>query len=200
MSVNQQLDPHLKRLFYGIIAEHCNFAMIATNGFNQALSFRSEANSSVGSTDWEKMRYANDLLWFSIHAFINAAANISKCLWPDPTRKTDESFHTRGTELRKDLAVRGNSPLSSRKLRNHLEHMDERFEEWWLKSKKHNIARRTTGPIKGSIVGLAEDEKFEWFDPEQMIVVFQGDKFNLQEIMDEIVALKSRAEKLSLTH
>src|SRR5579862_3776447 len=97
----------------------------------------------------------NNRAFFHIQAFLVAAANVSKLLWPSGNRK-------RGNELRRLLSVTEDSPIANRTLRNHFEHFDERIDSWTTKSKHHMFIDRTilvgpTGPEyhRGGIVGVA---------------------------------------------
>ena len=70
-----------------------------------------------------------DAIWRSIHGLLSAAANLSKLLWPasrDPVRRE------RGAWLRKELGIDDTSPMRARTMRDHLEHFDERLEDWCL--------------------------------------------------------------------
>src|SRR2546428_224252 len=62
-----------------------------------------------------------DRCWFALLGLLTAAANISKLLW---------GSHPRRADLRALLGVEDDSPLRVRKLRNDLEHFDERLDEW----------------------------------------------------------------------
>jgi hypothetical protein len=64
--------------------------------------------------------------WCSIQSILVASGNVSKILWPA------KKYKLRGDRLRRILNVEEDSPLSSRKFRNHFEHYDERVEEWFL--------------------------------------------------------------------
>jgi hypothetical protein len=90
-----------------------------------------------------------DRLWFAVHGFLSAAANVSKILWPTVaearlnSKRADVSGperarKARGDELREILLVSEDSPLRSRDFRNHFEHFDERLEDWAL-SPRHNL-------------------------------------------------------------
>ena len=62
---------------------------------------------------------AMDRIWCSVQAFLVAAGNISKLLWP-PKPLLPE----RGAELRANLSVGDDSPLEPRTFRNHFEYFD----------------------------------------------------------------------------
>jgi hypothetical protein len=189
------MDEMLLRVYRSQVRGQCEFALMAATDINAGLdtyrtaseSLRNEAKEDFLQT-MQNLNAAKDRIWFSLNAFLNAVANVSKLLWPHPKRKTAKHFPARGKELREALGVACDSPLQYRTVRNHFEHVDERIEAWWLKSERHNIASRTMGTLEG-IEGLEQNEFFEQFDPDQLIVAFQGDVFELQPIADEIATL-----------
>jgi len=65
-----------------------------------------------------------DRIWYSVHAFLTASANIAKVL--NPT-KGDES---RGIELRAAYDIGKGALLMDKSMRNALEHYDEHFEKY----------------------------------------------------------------------
>lgn len=188
----------LLQVYRSQVKSQCEFALMAAYDLNVGLaahrvasgSMRGEPGPNAGDA-MQEMRVAGDRIWYSLNAFLNAVANVSKLLWPHPRRRTAKDFPNRGEELRENLGVSDDSPLQYRTVRNHFEHVDERIEEWWLESERHNIAQRSMGPLGMGIEGLEQKEFFEQFDPAQLIAAFQGDLFELQPIADEISALLS---------
>jgi hypothetical protein len=185
----------LLSLFQEAVGEQCEFALAAASSINPALQ-QLGAKSGNG-VDWDAHKQAQHQLWFMMHALLNAAANLSKHLWPNEGRRTREAFPDRGEQLRRSLDVPDDSPLANRTLRNHFEHLDERLEHWWLTDEQHNIARRTIGPLEGSIEGLSAEQKFEWFDPQKLILAFRGDLFEIQPLVNAIVTLKEKTDAVN---
>lgn len=206
------MDDMLLQVYRSQVKSQCEFALIAARDLNEALVTSNRAFQLMRelpkkgdgdspdiaeimrvadqkSASSAEMHAVRDRIWFSLNAFLNAVANVSKLLWPAPKRRTAKEFPNRGEELRGSLGVAEDSPLQYRTVRNHFEHIDERIEEWWLKSERHNIASRMIGPLGKAIQGLDQNELFEQFDADQLIAAFQGDVFELQPIMDEISAL-----------
>lgn len=88
--------------------------------------------------------------------------------------------------------------ISNRSMRDHLVHLDERFEHWWDNSTNHNIVRHLTGPrnsIGGNAIG--PQDIFEQYIPHQRILIFRGQEQNIQELVDHIVTLHNRSQSLS---
>jgi hypothetical protein len=83
----------------------------------------------------EAMRsYAKDAVrgdfWYHMRVFLNFAADVSKFFFPP--RSQEVRTKKRAEDLRQLFLVPDGSPLNDagRKIRNHLEHIDERFDEW----------------------------------------------------------------------
>jgi len=151
------------QIFQHEVERQCKFALIAAQDLNQALQ----------SPDMDR-------IWYSVQAFLVAAGNISKLLWPSKPH-----LPKRGDELRASLSVEDSSPLQPRKFRNHFEHFDERLENWAVSSKRHNFADSNVGP-PGMIVGLDPEDYIRNFDTTNFAVTFRGDVYHLQPIVDAV--------------
>jgi hypothetical protein len=127
---------------------------------------------------------------------------VSKTLFPTPNRATATKFAERGNILRELVAVEDSSPLhwQERALRNHLEHLDERFEQWWLDDPSHNIARHQFGPLGQVVSGVHTSGMFEQFDPVEFVLAFQGDVYELRPVMAELTRLTHKSSELLATH
>ena len=66
--------------------------------------------------------------------FCGHAALVSKILRPQKNKKRPQSIN-RGEYLRRVLNIEAAEPALDRSLRNHLEHVDERLEDWIVKNK-----------------------------------------------------------------
>ena len=157
------METMILRIFQGEVERQCRFALIAVEDLNQALS-----------TD------DRDRIWYSIQAFLVAAGNVSKLLWP-----TRPLLPERGAELRESLSVSDESLLEPRKFRNHFEHFDERLEEWATSSERRNFADSSIGP-PGMIVGLEPGDFLRNFDTTNFAVTFRGDVYHLQPVTEAI--------------
>lgn len=67
----------------------------------------------------------------AIRAALQATANVSKIFWPQP--RTAKAV-ARGERLRALTQLPDNHALAMRHLRNHVEHMDERLDDWTANS------------------------------------------------------------------
>jgi len=159
----QVMEKMVLRIFQREVERQCRFALIAVQDLSQALQ--------AGDMD---------RIWYSVQAFLVAAGNISKLLWPAKPRLPE-----RGAELRASLSIDGESPLEPRRFRNHFEHFDERLEAWATSSERHNFADSNVGP-PGMIVGLEPGDYLRNFDTTGFAVTFRGDTYPLQPVTNAI--------------
>lgn len=118
-------------------------------------------------------------IFYGIQSLLNAGANISKMLWGQRGGKAEQR-----QRLRDSIGISDDSPLREVTMRNHFEHMDERIDRWWSESLRHNYADKNIGPRGRAIVGLDTIDMFRLFDPQTADIVFWGQEFNLQALVD----------------
>jgi hypothetical protein len=108
---------------------------------------------------------------------LNAGANISKAFWGSGGK-----LSVQRKPLRDSISLDDNSPLREVTMRNNFEHFDERIDRWWKESKQHNLIDFNIGlAVKG-----AEDiDILRNFDPKSKEMIFGGERFNLQNLLDE---------------
>lgn len=155
------------RLFQTQLLEQCQSVVVAAQGMNLSIS---------------KGVYGDDF-WRYAQAFVTAAANINKLLWGQRGKYADQR-----KALRESVGVRDDSPLKTTTMRNHFEHIDERLDKWWSESTTRNHVDRSVGP-PDMIHGLTDLELFRGFDPATLQLRFWGDRYDLQEIVDEVVRI-----------
>ncbi len=134
-----------------------------------------------------------DGIFGAIQAVLAAAGNASKLLWPGtPTRVIPD----RGQVLRERLGIPDDSPLRNRRIRNHLEHFDERLEAFFA-----NGDRSWSDIIVGSEPGSRPDyprtDYFRRYDPETDEVGFSYEVIMLKPIRHELHRI---AELVALRH
>ncbi len=164
------METMILRIFQREVERQCRFALIAVQDLNKKLQ----------TTEMDR-------IWYSVQAFLVAAGNISKLLWP---RKP--LLPQRGAELRASLFVDDDSPLKPRTFRNHFEHFDERLEKWATSSERHNFADSNVGPL-GAIGGLEPGDFLRNFDITDFAVTFRGDVYHLQPLTNAIHNLWQKA-------
>jgi len=209
------VDKVPQTIFFMEVERQCKFALMAYEDLNQALTDyyqpRPESptvsyedviqrqSSTASYEQWlsamdsyEQMRKAaKDRLWCSVQAFLVAAGNISKLLWPS-YRKGEELIPERGPELRVSLAVEEDSPLAPRTLRNHFEHFDVRLEQWAVSSKPRVFVDSNIGPVS-MISDFKPGDRLRHFDPTTFTVYFREDTYHLRPIIEAIQAIHPRA-------
>jgi hypothetical protein len=164
------MDLMLLRAFQSQVVLQCLFAIRAAN----------EINSCLPRTDFVGVFYG-------VQNVLNAAANIKKALWG-----SNPAMEAARLPLRDSLGVADSSPLRQVGMRNNYEHFDERLDKWWRDSKLHNKVDLVIGS-RDAINGLDTDDGFRMFDPQTTDVMFWGQKFNINDIINEIVVLHSKA-------
>lgn len=126
--------------------------------------------------------------FFYVQAFLVAAANVSKLLWPNGNK-------TRGDELRQLLKVGDDSPLASRTLRNHFEHFDERIERWVKQSKRHNFIDRNIFSGGRGIVGGETIDILRNLDSATLTITFWGEAYDLPQVEEALKKVHEVAEQ-----
>ena len=168
------MDEHVLRIFKHEVERQCKFSLMAWQDLGRALEERDL-----------------DRLWYSVQAFLVAAGNISKLLWPSSSQGL---IPERGEQLRSSLSVSEDSVLRLRTFRNRFEHFDERLEQWTMSSKRRNFVDSNVGS-PGSIVGVDPGDFLRNFDTENFAVTFRGDHYPLRPIAEAIEELWSAARR-----
>ncbi|MCU1419569.1 MAG: hypothetical protein JWR57_738 [Mycetocola sp.] len=133
----------------------------------------------------------------SVQALLGSAALISKLLWPKPpalkpdgtSLTADEDLQRaytlgRGRQLRELTGIRSLPILESRKVRNGLEHFDERLDAFFF-SGQSIVADRNIGPRDRMIViGDTPAMHLRLIDNERLTASVLSDEVSLQEITD----------------
>lgn len=161
------------------LIQQCQYAIGAVARMNECLSNRDPG---------EFFREAGDLLQHS--------SAVSRILWPPGTknRVNKKRAKQRGTYLRTKLAVPENHALQARNLRDHFEHFDERLDEWAATSPHKNIVDNMIGP-RNAIAGNAikDEDIMRMYDPTNKEIVFRGEKFNVQVLVDGVLDIQAKA-------
>jgi hypothetical protein len=189
------MNEYAKIIFIGELESQCRFALNAVGQIEFSLK-----NLHSQAPGPEKARFSSSEVFRGIHSFLTHASNVSRILWPGtiPKKKLnedDDQYHKRisktkravlrANELRDELGLPKEHVLKSRKLRNHLEHFDDRIDDWEEHSKNKNFAQDIIGP-PNAIVGIAETDRMRWFNPSDGTFHFRGEKFSIQDIVTGI--------------
>jgi hypothetical protein len=127
-----------------------------------------------------------DLLFFrGVQSFLNHAAAVSRLIWPSGVRTPEGRRRAaeRGEALRSTLRLDDSNPLASRKLRDHLEHLDERLDDWCATSPTHNMLDLFVGSSSQAVLLLpVPRDRFRHFDHELGLLTFRGETFDLWKL------------------
>lgn len=132
----------------------------------------------------------------SLHSLLTHASNVSRLFWPSPPRRRKgESADTyrsriaghcasaRAAHLRAAVGLAEDHPLKSREIRDHLEHFDERLDDWAETSVGKSIVQDLIGG-PNAIVGIADEDMMRWYDPATHSLRFRGSQYAIRTIVD----------------
>jgi hypothetical protein len=75
----------------------------------------------------------------------------------------------------------------SRALRDHLEHFEERLDQWSHESKRHGRVDRNIGPssfVGGGVVDGGD--QLRGYDPGRQVYTFGGEEFSIRELLQGV--------------
>src|ERR1700682_5042003 len=134
-------------------------------------------------------------VWYPMQALLIAAADISKLLWGD--FDLPEQAQQRAP-LRRLLAVKPNSPLKGRTLRNHAEHIDTRILDVFGAPNAPTIfAGRNVGPYDS--LGVRGVPRFFHYDPGKGLLVFGKEALSIPAVVGEVRRLAPMAHQEAQT-
>ena len=173
------MEKNLEILFLTEILYKCDFAFSCIERLNKHKFNFPGSNASV---------------FEAIFSYLHYTSNVSLILWPYPKgrKSIKEKRMARGSYLRQILLLPEEHLLSDRKFRDHIAHMDERIDDWWGDSERHNIARLTVG-TRNAISAFNPKEVFEYYIPAEKVFFFRGDEINIQESVNALQDIKVRA-------
>ena len=157
------MDTRLLRTFQNQVLLQCQFVLYAAGDLNDALN----------QGDTRKTFYL-------IQNLLDATANISKVLWGARGTLAEQR-----EPVRVSIGVTDDSPLRLPAMRNNFEHFDERIDRWWKESKHHGYTDLNIMP-RTAVSSLDDIDVFRWFDQQTTDVIFWSEKFNVQEIVNEV--------------
>lgn len=167
------MSPHLLSLFVREINRQVSFGLRAAKDLFRSLDMQD-----------------TEAVWYSVQSLLVAVGNTSKLLWPS---KSGDAL--RGIELRRVLELEDDSPLQSKRFRNHFEHFDERLDEWGPSLEGGMVVDSNIGDL-GLILGGVKPEYVRNFDPSTGVLTFRGELYELKPIIDALVSLHDKTKKL----
>ena len=175
------MDRFIERIYLHELVTQCEYAVAAVQRMNALLASRENVTA-------EFFREASD--------FLQHTSAASRLLWPpggsDKVRR--ERANTRGDHLRISLGIDGDHVLRSRRLRDHLEHYDERIDDWAETSPNKNIVDNMIGP-RSAIGGdaIRDADIMRLYDPSTKKFVFRGESLDIQELVSGLIDVRARA-------
>jgi hypothetical protein len=154
------------RCFQMEVQFQCDLALRAFDDLEQAVV------NLIDNGGMSRLRAKQAIIWLALQGFLVASANISKLFWPTQRKKV--FIPDRGKELKESLGIADDSPINSRDLRNHLEHFDERLEEWT--SLGTNMVNRCIG----------DDGSFDTTHPKACLGTLNQTTFKFKFYNDEL--------------
>ncbi len=173
------MDEFIESVYLRELVQQCQYAIAAVQKLNEAL-----ANHNPS----EFFREASD--------FLHHSSAVSRILWPPGSsdHRKKKRAKQRGDYLRTRLSVSENHTLQNRKLRDHFEHFDERLDDWAETSPNKNIVDNMIGPR--NIIGgdaIKDEDIMRMYDPTSKDIVFRGEKFNIQTLVDGVIDVRTKA-------
>lgn len=119
---------------------------------------------------------------------LQAAANVSRIFWP-PRRSS------RGQQLRTLVGLPASHGMADRRLRNHIEHMDERLDDWLAAGSRPYLAVEYI--IHANIPDCqARDDLIDacavlYLEDSKEVVLF-GERFSIPQLRADLVDIQAR--------
>ena len=133
--------------------------------------------------------------WCSIQTILVTTGNISKILWP-----SKKEYKIRGERLRQLLKIETDSPLSSRKFRNHFEHYDERVEENFENVSSAMYVDLAMNPhLNSGIFGNSPRYTHRGYNTFNNTVVFRNEILDFNELFKELKNIYNNCKPYALT-
>lgn len=197
------MEQEERNLYVGEVQTQCEHAERAVLRIDQWLSAKGANSPRV--------------LFGEIHTLLTHAGNISKLFWPAlKTRgknETDEQYaqrqpaSVRGQDLRTLFNIQPGHLFEKRALRDHLEHFDERIDDFLLDWKAVNKQRKADGKPKAGFSDLFVAPQWlvdkidinqhgfiiRHFDQETLIFTFRGNPYDIKNIYSELQVIGERS-------
>lgn len=182
--------PEFEELIYlQEVKTQCNSVLFALEQFDERIQEVTQRSNLEGRNT------PSSEVFRALHSLLTHAANISRLLFP--SRKGDQYAQRRGQKLRDLLSVDDASPIADRSLRNHLEHYDERLDQW---AQNHpgtsksfatdNIHPKDAGP------NVPPDSALRAYLTDTREFYFMGDVYEMLPLVREVRRIREEVEKI----
>lgn len=185
------MDQYAKQVFLGEIKQQAQMSINAMKALSNV-----HRRMREDGVDPEVREIMHAEHFRTVHSFLTHISNVSRLIWPPAFTgkkkvcrcKAELSpcnhcvARTRAADLQAALGLEGQDhPLKNRTLRDHLEHFDERLDNWQQTSVNKNYVQDYIGP-RGGIAGFDERDMMRQLDPQTGEFIFRGESYSLIEL------------------
>ncbi|WP_337880783.1 hypothetical protein [Rheinheimera sp.] len=175
--MNTQMNEFHLKIYLSEISFQCQPALQANDGVMHFLKQLPNANRVDAS------QFLQNEVFRNLHSLLTHTSNVSRLLWhPNKKGKSKD----RAEYLRSYLGLTEHHVVADRRLWDHLEHFDERLDNWREGSNATMFADATIGPQGKTFGGIEEKSIMRFFDPYSFIYVFRGEPFSIKEISKSV--------------
>lgn len=181
---NDQLFPYMWELAF-----QCRMGVLAYHGLQHELT-----NLIQGASTLTLIR--TDGPFFMVHALLMYAANVSKLLWIGGRARNATSrsiMEPRAQQLRAALKIGSGYAIEVPKVRNALEHFDERLDAWV--ARHEGFIDSNIGSLGSDFGGVGAGGTMRHLDPTTMTVHFRDESEDLNAIAEELAQIGSAAQQ-----
>lgn len=190
------MDNKRENLYLEELKTQINFALYSVEGVNEYLNLMDVGENRDSEKFWY---YAQNLIVYT--------GNISKILWGvnDKDKNKNRIRKQERRYLRKKLNINEESILKKRFLRNALEHIDEKLEDF-TEGPQMIIMNKNFGPVRGiisfgdDVYDVSEQKNLRHYDQYTKTFYFYGEEANIEEVYKEILKLKDSIEKIEVVN
>lgn len=190
------MDDRQFEVFLSEVKKQSLMAYRASNVLNEVLK-EWESTVNNGRVDVDGL---NKEIFRTIHSFLTHACIVSRLIWPPVADQNCFCAKPKAegrickvcmARLRRDklheaLEIPETHILQDRELRNHLEHFDERLDEWVRDSVNQSISIDNIGP-GSAIPKLDNIDTMRGYDPYSGEYCFRGELYSMQNILEGII-------------
>lgn len=169
---------------------------------------------SVAQYNDAKKSHENDKVFLAAQSILTCGALVSKMLWMSQSQRpkgcscprdaAEQAKHNRAKErckaLRDAVGIKGAHVLENRKVRNGIEHFDDRVDEFFAEDPHANYFHRiyTEGP-NAIVVEGGEPRYMRHIEGTTNTVTVLDDSMSLQEVADAVLDIAQKAQRASTT-
>ncbi|WP_370683045.1 hypothetical protein AB9V60_13630 [Pseudomonas syringae pv. atrofaciens] len=204
---NDELKVYLEE-----IIGQAKMAISATTSLNELTALRNKIIDCQDVSVRRRMISESPNLGYdtfrNLHSFLTHVSNISRLIWPPIISSNKKCYcdkqsakggvcgacvgRARSANILKALEI-GDADhiIKTRTIRDHLEHFDERLDNWVQTSKHRNYIQDFVGP-KDAIRGVDQGDRMRHYDPETADLIFRGESYSIIELFDGLDDIISR--------